>query len=83
MEMCSVSDVSGSVSVLLGSILMDCSLQHFNDLLHEKEMSYMKETNSFRAEHYFYLSLEGFGKVQSSLPILCNILKIFIPNRTR
>ena len=53
MEMCSVSVraslvprrglgmrlCQGSVSVLFGSILMDCSLQQFNDLLHENEMS--------------------------------------------
>ena len=68
------------MSVLFGSI---CNLQQFNDLLHEKEMSYMRETNSFRAEHYSYLSLEGLGKVQSGLPILCNILRTFILNRTR
>ena len=70
--MCSVSDMSMySVLVLFGSILMDCSLQQRNDPLQRKEMSYMRETDSFRAGHCSYLPLEGLGKVKSSLPILC------------
>ena len=58
MEMCSVSDVSGSVSVLLGSILMDCSLQHFNDLLHEKEMS-LQERDKLIQNRALFLPVAG------------------------
>ena len=58
MEMYSVSDVSGSVSILLGSILMDCSLQHFNDLLHEKEMS-LQERDKLIQSRTLFLPVAG------------------------